>query len=124
MTKVLYSPRRPNLWPTPKDILQTAFDYTTQDRVRNFIKECLYTKSIDWDKENEVRMVHFIKNDQDFFDIKFKQKDLDAVYFGSRISHHDRRKIENLLQTLYPATTMYNVLKGKYNYALEVCPCN
>ena len=123
LTKVQYKDSRPVLWTSPEDILRTTFEYSTHERAQGFIQECLYTKSLDWEKEDEVRMVQFVKNNQDHVDIAFDPADLEAVYFGSRIELSDKEEIEAILDEKYKSTRKYEVKKSKHRYELEVFPC-
>ena len=119
LTNVLYSDIRPALWSSPEELIKTAFEYSTQEEAKRFVQECIYTKSKDWDKEQEVRMIYFIDNKSDYYNIEFLASELKSVYLGCSIDECDQIKILEILNQKFPSTKKYKMIKNPFQYKLD-----
>lgn len=73
----------------------------SQERATKYLfEESCYTKTTDWEYQQEWRVVSFKRDHETlkYADYGFSPQTLSAVYFGSEISHEDKREIELLLK--------------------------
>jgi hypothetical protein len=119
--QVTYSKERPLLYRTAQDMVRRAFRMTGEESGADMLNSIVFTKSIEWEYERELRLAipTLIKEGQSFEILKFGNNELTEVYFGCRISPSDRDEIAALAKALNPDVTLYQARTDKREYALE-----
>lgn len=81
------------------------------------------TKSIHWSYEREWRCVAAsTKRDQDFEFFNIFPEEIDAIYFGCRMSENDQIEIKNLLISDLCHVKIFKAVTHRYKYELEFIP--
>lgn len=110
---------KPVTYPRLKPLVYTAEGWAElltlrhEIAVRTILETAIYTKAPDWEYEGEWRTMTFKRKDDTglFTDYKLHPEELSAVYFGPRISRHERETIAHLASN-YPNAKLLNVSIG------------
>lgn len=119
LKEVEYNDKRPTLWNSLNDMVLSSFSVMTATRIEEFVRQCIYTKSTHWRYEKELRMIDYVAEDSDVFDMQFNTNELIGVYFGCRINQLEQKKIEELLKVKYPSVKKYKMKKSNSDYKLD-----
>lgn len=87
---------------------------------REMTRRLVYTKADDWAYEKEWRIFAGDgRTPAKYEDLLFGKNELDAIYFGCRMSDDDKREFASLVRTLYPRALMFEAVKSERTFALE-----
>jgi len=118
---VKYTRDRPLIYRTPEDLIRNAIMMPLLESVQQMTGRLIYTKSLDWQYEEEYRLVipRFIPTGQTNEMLCFYPEELTAVYFGCRISAQQRNELKSLARKLNPNTRLYQASMARREYALQ-----
>ncbi|ODN41357.1 DUF2971 domain-containing protein [Piscirickettsia litoralis] len=117
-----------NEFPKPLSYKKFAESWLTWDEKviakssENLYKSFVLTKSNDWGYENEWRIIHSLREEDDSrcgaVLIPFKSEVIKSVYFGCRTSDLDKKSIKLILNQMHPHVKMYEMQKSESNFSL------
>lgn len=84
-----------------------------------FVKQCFRTKSIDWEYEEEWRII-YTKTGCQFF--RPEDQELSGVIFGAHISENDKQAVVRCLAGRLHAVKLYQAREFRDRFGLDVVP--
>lgn len=82
-------------------------------------QDSVYVKADAWSYEKEWRVFGGWENQQKTEDVKFRVKEMTAVYFGCRMPDATRKEIKEIMTRKYPHASIQNGSKSVRRFALE-----
>ena len=101
---VTYTRDRPLIYRTPEDFIRNSIMTPLLESVKRMTESLIYTKSIEWQYEEEYRLVipKFIPADKTNEMLCFYPEELTAVHFGCRIDEQQKKELAERLMPLLP----------------------
>ena len=124
---VVYQEEIPEAF-TEKEAAVLMVENLTKESCGEIIEKHLFTKSKEWEYEQEKRIWigdrptnPFCKND--FQDISFKSEELKSIILGCRISEDDKVGFEKIIKAKYPHVKIFRIEKNSEKFQYEIVSC-
>lgn len=115
--KVNYSYDMPKL--TVEEITKDHFSYEPFV-INKIIKEMLLTKSIDWEHENEWRVILLKLDPNAEFDLRgISAEEIEAIYLGCKMSDENKRKIITIIKEKLQHVKVYKAMKNDFQFKID-----
>jgi hypothetical protein len=117
---VAYSRLRPLLYRTAEEMVR-SYAMPLADSVMRNIDKIIFTKSIEWAYERELRLAvpDIIPEGQDFGTLRFAHQELTSVFLGCRTPDNHKEDVVALARFVNPGVGIYQARTAKREYSLE-----
>jgi hypothetical protein len=95
---------------------------TAEINKTRLIEDMIFTKAVNWEYEQEWRVLSLRSDDRDFEDISFLGEELSAVYFGCRTSDFDRKELFDLAKSANLNVRFFQGRRSRHSFALKFTP--
>lgn len=112
--KVNYSMNIPSIEP---DELISEFDSTTL--AKKTMNAFLYTKSKEWEYEEEWRVVYPTNNNEAFNLINILEEEIDSIYLGCKMTEQHEQEILNIIKTERKNIRIFKASKSTKEFKLN-----
>lgn len=121
---VRYSRERPLVYRTAKDLVERSLMLPLQQAVGTILGNIVYTKSPEWEYEEEIRLAipYFIAKGATHELFRFYPDELTAIYFGCRMSAEQQSLLIKSGKSLNAKMVFYRAVMAKREYRLEWTP--
>ena len=118
---IKYSNERPVLYRTSQEMVQHGFTMSNANSSRIILDRLIYTKSRDWEYEQEYRLfVPFsIALGQSFATLKFHSEELTRIFLGCRMEEANQHRAVILARTINPQVEIYRASPKPRRFGLD-----
>ncbi len=115
--RVKYSTSRPMPYKDAAAMV-SGLEQSSEETVRDIVDRLVYTKSKDWEYEQEYRLYipSMISPNQKFTTLKFHPEELTAIYLGCRMGDRDISQINEMAKTINPLVKLYKSIIAPREY--------
>ncbi|MDD5281484.1 MAG: DUF2971 domain-containing protein [Candidatus Omnitrophica bacterium] len=112
---------KPVLYSTNMPLLKVEELFNSPQQIsRKILDEILFTKSLDWQHENEWRVILMKQQDGCDFDMRgIFEEELDTIYLGCRISESDKKDIAEIVRTKRKNVRIFCARKNDHEFKLD-----
>jgi hypothetical protein len=117
---VSYTQVRPLMYRTGADMIRKGLMMTLEASTREIIDSLVYTKAIEWNYEEELRLYipDFVEVGQTRAYLSFHAEELSTVFVGCRTSEEHEREVVALSRAINPKVSIYRAVKDAREYRL------
>lgn len=105
--KVNYQEIRPPLYESAVNFLENSLFGDKEATVKAIIDNIIYTKTLDWEYENEYRLCIPIRDNENWDVLPYYPEEISELYLGARMEDSVREQVITLAQKINPEIIIY-----------------
>ena len=109
---VEYREKRPPLYDSAISFLEGGFFDDQVTRAKTLIDKIIYTKTVKWEYEKELRLVIPTRVGHEWNVMPFHPEEIYELFLGGKINRDVRREVVDLAKSLNPQITIFQAVKG------------
>lgn len=111
---VHYRNQRPPLYEDSVDFITGSLFGNQEARIREAVDRIIYTKTLDWQGEDEYRLaIPIVENEKPWDTLPYQSEEITELYLGCEMEENDVKDIINKALNVNPKITIYQVKRNK-----------